>query len=136
MEDSIKMRWISDARHAPKDRPVAKGQEELSAPVKPDVGAVTDSESAPEGGPYVWTQFQVPIEVKDPSGIVAALMQLTTYMRQMLRNCPDRRFVLGLALAKRNIRVYIADPSGVLGSGNHNIDKACTDANICGCSQC
>lgn len=61
-------------------------------------------------------QILVPMEVKKDSMGVAAPMQLFKYIRQVFRDTVDRRFVFGLVLANRDITIYLADRSGILGS--------------------
>ncbi|KAH9937956.1 hypothetical protein B0H21DRAFT_894112 [Amylocystis lapponica] len=64
-----------------------------------------------------WLRVHVPVEIKsDNKNIVPVVRQLCTYMRQVFREQADRRFVLGLALCKTDLSVWLCDRSGLIGT--------------------
>jgi len=64
-----------------------------------------------------WLHVLVTVEIKpwEPEKIKEHIVQLMSYLRQILREQMDRRFVPGLLLCRREMTVWIADRSGVLG---------------------
>jgi hypothetical protein len=55
-----------------------------------------------------------------------ALTQVCRYMRQVLGEQLDRRFVVGLALCFDQLTVLLSDRSGILGTSTPiNIHKVC-----------
>ncbi|KAH9945519.1 hypothetical protein B0H21DRAFT_809280 [Amylocystis lapponica] len=64
-----------------------------------------------------WLRVHVPVEIKsDNKNMVPVVRQLCTYMRQVFREQVDRRFVLGLALCKTDLSVWLCDRSGLIGT--------------------
>ncbi|KAI0924109.1 hypothetical protein AcV5_010538 [Taiwanofungus camphoratus] len=113
----LPVRWLSDPNRSP------ALADTKAADLKPDIVAVLNF---PEPGPEVeskksppkapWSRIHVPMEVKKAQSDAPALLQLLGYQRQIFYESHDRRFVYGLVLAARNLYVYLADRSGVLGS--------------------
>ena len=113
-------RWLSDPHRSP------LSYDTKAADLQPDIIAalgVPDNTSVESSVPtkVPWYRVLVPMEVKKDNVEKAAAVQLFTYIRQVLHESVDRRFVFGLVLADRNITVYLADRSGVLGSTNFNM---------------
>ena len=113
-------RWLSDPHRSP------LSYDAKAADLQPDIIAalgVSDDTSVESSVPtkIPWHGVLVPMEVKKDNVEKAAAVQLFTYIRQVLHESVDRRFVFGLVLADRNITVYLADRSGVLGSTNFNM---------------
>lgn len=75
-----------------------------------------------------WLQIVTPIEVKvDMKDLDDAIRQLARYMRQMLREQQDRRFVIGFILLNEEVSVWLCDRSGLLGTETtFNIHKVCS----------
>jgi hypothetical protein len=72
-----------------------------------------------------WCSVAVAVEVKPDNftdysrkEIQATIVQLAGYMRQMLREQHDRRFVFGLILFHDRLSVWYCDRSGLLGMEN------------------
>jgi hypothetical protein len=68
------------------------------------------------------------MEVKKSDVSLAAALQLFKYQRQVFHDSIDRRFVFGIVLAQRNVSVYLANRSGVLGSevfDMHEVSTIC-----------
>ncbi|TFK43980.1 hypothetical protein BDQ12DRAFT_731934 [Crucibulum laeve] len=66
-----------------------------------------------------WAQLHVAVEVKESSDdayLEDSVIQLCTYLREMLRQQPDRRFVLGIILSGYKLTVWLCDRSGLLGT--------------------
>ncbi|KAI0924833.1 hypothetical protein AcW2_010357 [Taiwanofungus camphoratus] len=113
----LPVRWLSDPNRSP------ALSDTKATDLKPDIVAVLNF---PEPGPEVeakksppkapWSRIHVPMEVKKAQSEAPALLQLLGYQRQVFYESHDRRFVYGLVLAARNLYVYLADRSGVLGS--------------------
>ncbi|KAI0924873.1 hypothetical protein AcV7_010460 [Taiwanofungus camphoratus] len=119
----LPIRWISDPNRSP--IPL----DSKSANMRPDIVATVnfpDTTSSPslrsrkrkqvDNPRPPWNRIHVPMEVKKSSADGPALLQLLQYQRQVFHESVDRRFVFGLALAQKNLYVYIADRSGVLGA--------------------
>lgn len=110
------LRWLSDPNRTP------PSYDTKAADLRPDIVAALEGPDTPEdtsakpSAPtqVPWHQILVPMEVKKDNR--GAAMQLFTYIRQVFHESVDRRFVFGLVLADRNITIYLADRSGVLGS--------------------
>lgn len=111
--------WDSLPNQSPAEDTKDEGMEGIQTPLKPDIIALLNC--LVDG--HRWSRILVAMEVKKQSEIKASLLQLLTYMRQSLRECPDRRFVIGLTMAGSNLRVYQADRCGVIGSTKVNIEK-------------
>ncbi|KAF7976946.1 hypothetical protein HWV62_4994 [Athelia sp. TMB] len=121
---SSQVRWLSDhKRHVPNTNPDSIN----TADFKPDfISALNFPEvkTAGETAKVPWPHILVPGEVKKRNDEDAAALQLIKYMRQIFRECIDRRFVFGLTLAGSKMAVYLADRSGVIGSEHFDIHKA------------
>ncbi|KAF7970572.1 hypothetical protein HWV62_23679 [Athelia sp. TMB] len=121
---SLQVRWLSDhKRHVPNTNPDSI----KAADFKPDfISALNFPEvkTAGETAKVPWPHILVPGEVKKRNDEDAAALQLIKYMRQIFRECIDRRFVFGLTLAGSKMAVYLADRSGVLGSEHFDIHQA------------
>jgi Fungal protein kinase len=66
-----------------------------------------------------WRQVHVPMEVKPrdtEKDWLDACTQLCRYMRQVLGEQLDRRFVVGLVLCFDELTVLLSDRSGILGT--------------------
>ncbi|RDB18915.1 hypothetical protein Hypma_014319 [Hypsizygus marmoreus] len=65
-----------------------------------------------------WLRVHVVVEIKPAEGkdILDHIYQLMGYLRQVLREQVDRRFVPGMLLCKTELSVWLADRSGVLGT--------------------
>ncbi|TFY75196.1 hypothetical protein EWM64_g8813, partial [Hericium alpestre] len=63
------------------------------------------------------------IEVKKKAEALPAAMQLLRYLRQTLREQPDRRFIYGMVFSKINLTLWHADRTGALASQLINIHK-------------
>lgn len=61
-----------------------------------------------------------------------AIKQLATYLRQILREQHDRRFVFGFIFCGHSLSVWYCDRSGLLGTRLFDIDKVCRLASL-GC---
>ena len=64
-----------------------------------------------------WRQVHTPVEIKrkdDPEALLEACTQLCRYMRQILAEQLDRRFVVGLVLCCDKLTVLLSDRSGIL----------------------
>ncbi|KAF7965965.1 hypothetical protein HWV62_40730 [Athelia sp. TMB] len=121
---SSQVHWLSDhKRHVPNTNPDSIN----AADFKPDfISALNFPEvkTAGETAKVPWPHILVPGEVKKRNDEDAAALQLIKYMRQIFRECIDRRFVFGLTLARSKMAVYLADRSGVIGSEHFDIHKA------------
>lgn len=96
---------------------------------KPDIiAAVNFSGDVLEKVP--WPRIQVVMEVKKFAAAHSAALQVAKYMRQVFRECLDRRFVLGLVLSHRKVAVYLADRSGLVGSETFDMHTVSTYAII------
>ena len=62
-----------------------------------------------------WRQLHAVVEFKRDEDFNDAIRQLCRYMRQMLREQPDRRFVLGITICFDKLGVWLCDRSGVIG---------------------
>jgi len=62
----------------------------------------------------------VPIEIKTSNDPLeknqGSIVQLLAYMRQILKEQQDRRFVFGILLFHRSLSLWYCDRSGVLGT--------------------
>ena len=61
----------------------------------------------------------VAVEIKPENGhkaVSEAVLQLCAYLRQIFREQPDRRFVLGLVFGYPDLSVWLSDRSGLLGT--------------------
>lgn len=77
--------------------------------------------SPPILGPIApWRRILAPVAASRKKTPEAAALQLLKYIRQVFRECPDRRFVIGLTFVYDLVSVYLADRSGVLGSEAFN----------------
>ena len=116
-------RWLPDPHRSPPsyDTKAADLQPDIIAALGvPDTPKDTSAKSSvPTKVP--WHRILVPMEVKKGDVEKAAALQLFTYIRQVFHESVDRRFVFGLVLADRNITIYLADRSGVLGSTSFNM---------------
>jgi len=65
-----------------------------------------------------WLQIIAAIEIKrtDSKGWLAVVKQLFGYLRRILREQLDRRFVFGLTLGPEMMTVWLHDRSGVIGT--------------------
>jgi hypothetical protein len=74
-----------------------------------------------------WRQVHVPVELRakyGAKGWLEACTQLCHYMRQVLGEQLDRRFVVGLVLCFDQLTVLLSDRSGILGTSTPiNIHK-------------
>ncbi|KAG6892439.1 hypothetical protein C0995_003707, partial [Termitomyces sp. Mi166 len=61
-----------------------------------------------------WMCIHVPFEIKPGTGWYETVIQLLIYMRQMLIEQLDRRFVLGFILCFDELRLVLMDRSGVM----------------------
>ncbi|THH13566.1 hypothetical protein EW146_g6674 [Bondarzewia mesenterica] len=112
--DHPRVLWSSYPHHSP------LAWTDHSADMKPDIVA---SLGIPRDERPPWRFIHVPMEVKKSSSPAAALLQVLKYQRQIFHESHDRRFVIGITLAKTNISVYIADRSGVLGSDKFDLHQ-------------
>jgi len=55
-------------------------------------------------------------KIETEAEVNSALLQLCGYTRQIFREQLDRRFVIGLTLCFDQLRVYLFDRSGVMGT--------------------
>jgi hypothetical protein len=120
----LDVRWLSD----PNRDPVLA--DKSAAEMKPDIVSVLgfpmDAEQRGDKAP--WRRIHTPMEVKKSDASLAAALQLFKYQRQVFHESIDRRFVFGIVLAQRNVSVYLADRSGVLGSevfDMHEVSTTC-----------
>ncbi|THH11573.1 hypothetical protein EW146_g7997 [Bondarzewia mesenterica] len=104
-----------------------------SADMKPDIVA---SLGIPRDERPPWRFIHVPMDVKKSSSPAAALLQVLKYQRQIFHESHDRRFVIGITLAKTNVSVYIADRSGVLGSDKFDLHQVGSRSSECGGTTC
>lgn len=101
----------------------------IAADVMPDVVAtlnfpeIRDPKKPKKMLKAPWTRIHVSMEIKLREGETPGILQLLQYFRQLLRECPDRHFAVGLLLAKRSLRVWLADRTGVLGSEQFDIHE-------------
>lgn len=64
-----------------------------------------------------WRQVHTPVEIKpDEKDSDKAYIQICCYMRQVLAEQLDRRFVVGLLLCRDKLTVFFSDRSGILRS--------------------
>jgi hypothetical protein len=72
-----------------------------------------------------WSQIHVPVEFKRKEhGWDETILQLCGYMRQVLREQLDRRFVLGIMINYQDMTVLLNDRSGLVGTAtSFNIHK-------------
>lgn len=74
-----------------------------------------------------WLRVHIPVEIKakkDDKDVLEAVKQLCGYLRQVLREQMDRRFVLGLVFCGTDISIWLCDRSGLLGTATPiNIHK-------------
>jgi hypothetical protein len=121
-KDTLNVRWISDPHRAPALGNVS------AADMKPDIVSVIGFPmSAQQGGEKVpWRRIHIPMEVKKSTTMSAAALQLFKYLRQVFHESVDRRFAFGIVLAQRNVTVYLADRSGILGSETFNMHNVST----------
>lgn len=65
-----------------------------------------------------WLRVNVVVKIKpvEDQDILAHIYQLMGYLRQVLREQLDRRFVPGLLLSRTHLAIWVADRSGVLGT--------------------
>ncbi|EIN05078.1 hypothetical protein PUNSTDRAFT_116020 [Punctularia strigosozonata HHB-11173 SS5] len=66
-----------------------------------------------------WLRVQVPVEVKkdsDEATVADALAQLCRYIRLVLSEQINRRFVIGLLLCGTKLSVWLCDRSGLIGT--------------------
>ena len=64
-----------------------------------------------------WMRIAAPVEIKlacDATSVKEGSSQLCQYMRLVLRNQLDRRFVFGLLVCDHYMRVFYCDRSGLL----------------------
>ncbi|THH10375.1 hypothetical protein EW146_g8388 [Bondarzewia mesenterica] len=106
--------WSSHPHHPP------SSWTDHAADMKPDIVA---SLGIPRDERPPWRFIHVPMEVKKSSSPTAALLQILQYQRQIFHESHDRRFIIGITLAKTNISVYIADRSGILGSDKFDLHQ-------------
>ena len=75
-----------------------------------------------------WLQIIAAVEMKptDPKNWESVVKQLIGYLRQILREQLDRRFVFGLTLGPDMMTVWMHDRLGVVGTKTAiNIHKVC-----------
>lgn len=83
--------------------------------VKPDLVSANTRDLAL---PVAWCDTIMPFEVKKSGGVAGhleGLAQLLTYVREVMRDQPNRRFCFGVQIAKREAHVWLFDRSGGLG---------------------
>ncbi|KAA1477282.1 hypothetical protein DENSPDRAFT_933622 [Dentipellis sp. KUC8613] len=69
-----------------------------------------------------WLRVHVPVEVKykdNEQEMRVAVDQLCNYMKSVLAEQLDRRFVIGLAICKYKLTVWLCDRSGLIGTKTH-----------------
>jgi hypothetical protein len=101
--------------------------------IKPDIIAkrkLLHAGPRPESlrkSPALWSEMHVPVEVKKTSGTGRqAMRQLIAYIREMFRDQPDRRFVIGLTISRLQfISVWALDRTGGVGTDLIDMHKAC-----------
>lgn len=138
-EGSPEVRWLTNSGRAPAREARRAGLDGIAADVMPDIVAALnfpERQDPKEPSKHLrapWTRIHISMEIK-PRGEMptTGIMQLLHYLRQMLQECRDRRFAVGLLLAKRNLRVWLADRAGVLGSEQFDIHEvSVTCAALC-----
>jgi len=77
-----------------------------------------------------WLQIVAAVEVKrSDSNWNELITQLIGYLRRILREQLDRRFVFGLTLGLATMTVWMHDRSGVIGTKTsidiHKVSKTC-----------
>ncbi|KAA1475414.1 hypothetical protein DENSPDRAFT_424375 [Dentipellis sp. KUC8613] len=68
-----------------------------------------------------WLRVHVPVEVKlkdSEQDIIQGIKQLCRYMRQVLAEQLDRRFVIGLLICGSKLSIWLCDRSGLMGTRN------------------
>ncbi|TFY73314.1 hypothetical protein EWM64_g10698, partial [Hericium alpestre] len=85
--------------------------------MKPDILAVIKA-----AGTW-WRALQTVIEVKKKADMFPAILQLLRYVRQALREQPDRRFMHGMVFSMYNLTVWHVDRSGALASEVFNVHE-------------
>ncbi|KAI0058868.1 hypothetical protein BV25DRAFT_1829618 [Artomyces pyxidatus] len=98
-----------------------ESQSIIVADMKPDIVATFKNASDTSDGPVWWRAVHIPLEVKRRADPDAAALQLLRYVRQALKEQPDRRFMYGLVFAKYNLTVWHVDHSGALASTAFNV---------------
>ncbi|RDB19067.1 hypothetical protein Hypma_014321 [Hypsizygus marmoreus] len=121
--------WIARPNRAP------KSQDSAAPLIRPDVLSILGMEGESEQWETLiansseeaeklktivawWLRVHVVVEIKPVEGkdILEHIYQLMGYLRQVLREQVDRRFVPGMLLCKTELSVWLADRSGVLGT--------------------
>ncbi|KAI0051942.1 hypothetical protein FA95DRAFT_107438 [Auriscalpium vulgare] len=105
--DKLDIIWRDEHATAPKSDPT------LMSDMRPDIVATFKTTGT---GRVWWRTVHIPLEVKQANTDALAAIQLLRYVRQALREQPDRRFMYGLVFAKRTLTVWHVDRSGAMGS--------------------
>ncbi|TFY78658.1 hypothetical protein EWM64_g5356 [Hericium alpestre] len=115
-DDGLPIEWQDVHSKAP--------QSDFMAELRPDIIATFKDCLKDVDNPRVWWRIiHTLIEVKKKAEALPAAMQLLRYLRQTLREQPDRRFIYGMVFSKINLTLWHADRTGALASQLINIHK-------------
>ncbi|EIN08906.1 hypothetical protein PUNSTDRAFT_113506 [Punctularia strigosozonata HHB-11173 SS5] len=93
---------------------------EAAARLRPDILVTLKAQQEQQQQPHPhWLRVQVPVEVKkdsDEATVADALPQLCRYIRLILSEQVNRRFVIGLLLCGTKLTVWLCDRSGLIGT--------------------
>ncbi|TFY81200.1 hypothetical protein EWM64_g2812 [Hericium alpestre] len=115
-DDGLPIEWQDVHSKAP--------QSDFMAELRPDIIATFKDCLKDVDNPRVWWRIiHTLIEVKKKAEALPAAMQLLRYLRQTLREQPDRRFIYGMVFSKINLTLWHADRTGALASQLINVHK-------------
>ncbi|KAI0316351.1 hypothetical protein OF83DRAFT_1172958 [Amylostereum chailletii] len=114
--DALGVIWRDEHAHSVQSDFLEALRPDIVATFAPDQDNGTTTEDC-----AWWRLVHTPMEIKKRFGGKAAMLQLFNYVRQTLKEQPDRRFVFGLLFSRNCLTVWLADRTGVLGSSAFNI---------------
>ncbi|KAA1475867.1 hypothetical protein DENSPDRAFT_826579 [Dentipellis sp. KUC8613] len=106
-----------------RDEHSKKPESHYSVDMKPDIVATFKYSGNDGSAPVWWRSMHALIEVKKMKDPLPAATQLLRYIRQALREQPDRRFMFGLVFSKSDLTLWHIDRSGALASTPFNVHK-------------
>ncbi|KAA1475866.1 hypothetical protein DENSPDRAFT_826575 [Dentipellis sp. KUC8613] len=106
-----------------RDEHLKRPASEHAADMKPDIIASFTYASGSDCSPVWWRSMQTLIEVKKQDKALPAAAQLLRYLRQTLREQPDRRFMVGFVYSNCHLTLWHVDRSGALASVPFNVHE-------------
>ncbi|TFY70025.1 hypothetical protein EVG20_g2910 [Dentipellis fragilis] len=106
-----------------RDEHLKRPASEHAADMKPDIIASFSYASGSDRSPVWWRSMQTLIEVKKQGHALPAAAQLLRYLRQTLREQPDRRFMVGFVYSNCHLTLWHVDRSGALASAPFNVHE-------------